>query len=342
MPEVLVETTARLHFGFTNLSTERNRLFGSLGVAIDRPHAEIRAEPADGVEAGGAAVETDGADLGWAAGDDARADLATVEEYARTAASLLGVDGARVAVESAIPAHVGLGSGTQLALGVLTAVAAAHGLHPDRRRLAPALGRGRRSGVGVAAFESGGFVYDAGQPTETVAAGDRWEVAPVVVGAPVPEDWRFVVAIREGATGRRGSDEAARMERAMERADPATAAEISTCLVDAVLPGVVTGDLTDFGTGVERVGRLNGEWYADSQDGVYRPAARPAVRTFRDHPDVAGAGQSSWGPAAYAVTRRDAAPAVAEAVDGTDTETFVARPDNTGHAVRRVGAPSGR
>ena len=46
MSDVIVETSARLHFGFLNLSIDRDRLFGSLGVAIDRPHTVIEASSA--------------------------------------------------------------------------------------------------------------------------------------------------------------------------------------------------------------------------------------------------------------------------------------------------------
>ncbi|MDY7082174.1 MAG: GHMP kinase, partial [Halobacteria archaeon] len=143
-----VETSARLHFGFANLSLARKRLYGGLGVAIDRPRTVVRAESSSELEV----ITTTNA-------KEAR-------NYAERAVELLGVEGASVEIEREIPRHVGLGSGTQLALAVVTAIAGAHDIEIDARQHAPSLGRGGRSGVGVATFERGGFVLDAGHPAE--------------------------------------------------------------------------------------------------------------------------------------------------------------------------------
>ncbi|MDZ5812445.1 GHMP kinase, partial [Halorubrum sp. AD140] len=147
---------ARLHFGFCNLSLSHERLYGALGLGLAEPRVVVDADPAKAVT-----VET-------LDGDDPAADPAIrddVREYARVAVDLLGVDGARVALRETLPRHAGLGSGTQLAAATLAAVAAAHDTEPSVRKRAPALGRGGRSGVGVATFEAGGFALDAGHPT---------------------------------------------------------------------------------------------------------------------------------------------------------------------------------
>ena len=44
---VSVETGCRLHLGFTNLSEDIGRCFGSIGVAIDRPGTSIVFEEHD-------------------------------------------------------------------------------------------------------------------------------------------------------------------------------------------------------------------------------------------------------------------------------------------------------
>ena len=179
-----VETGGRLHFGFLNLSLANERLYGSLGVALDQPRVVVEAEHADRAVCGH---------------DRAR-------PYVERACSLLDVPGADVAVREELPVHVGLGSGTQLALAVLAAVARVHDLAPEVRTRAPELGRGGRSGVGVATFESGGFVLDAGHPTERFTT-DRpprgeWEVPPVAARHDVPADWRFVLVLPEAEIGR--------------------------------------------------------------------------------------------------------------------------------------------
>ncbi|UPV74987.1 GHMP kinase [Halorussus limi] len=313
-----VAAGARLHFGFQNLSLAHERIYGSLGVALDSPAVEVTAERAEAVRC---------------SHDDADA-------YVRRAVELLGVPGANVTVERTLPRHVGLGSGTQLALAVLAAVASAHGREPRVRERAPKLGRGGRSGIGVATFESGGFVLDSGHPTERFTA-DRpergaWSVPSVAASHEVPDDWRFVVVLPDAEPGRNGDDEDASMRSVVERADPQLADEIAAVVTRRVLPAVAEDDPEAFGAAVAEVGRLNGAWYADEQGGVYRPPVGELVAELSGSPAVAGAGQSSWGPAVYAVTTERRAAAAREAARealsaaGVGGEVLVAEPRNRG------------
>jgi beta-ribofuranosylaminobenzene 5'-phosphate synthase len=321
-----VSTGGRLHFGFTNLSLSHERLYGGLGLALREPRTVVTAEPADAVDC-----------------DDQDAT-----EYARRAVSLLGLPGARVRVERSLPRHVGVGSGTQLALATLTAVARAHDVDPSVREFAPDLGRGGRSGVGVATFESGGFVLDAGHPTARFTtsrpADGEWTVPPVAATHPIPDEWRFLVLLPAVAPGRSGAAEDASMRTAVEQADPALSDRIAGVLTRRLLPAVATGNAERFGAAVEEVGRLNGAWYADEQGGTYRPPVGELVATLSDHAAVFGAGQSSWGPAVYGVTdetHTDAARTAGEdalAAAGIEGTVRVVRGRNRG---ARVTATAG-
>jgi beta-ribofuranosylaminobenzene 5'-phosphate synthase len=315
---VRVEAGARLHIGFGNLSLAHERLYGGVGVAIDEPRVRLVAESADEV----------------------RCPDPFLGECAVAACDLLGVAGVDLSVESTLPRHVGLGSGTQVALAALAAVAAAHDRPPAVRDRAPDLGRGGRSGVGVAAFERGGFVLDAGHPTErfTTAppADGEWTVPAVVARHEVPADWRFVLVVPDAEPGRSGDDEDESMRAIVENADPTVADELSTVLVRRLLPAVAEGRLEAFGDAVAAFGRLNGAWYADQQGGVYRPPAGRLIDALADHPAVRGVGQSSWGPTVYGVTdasmagrAREAAVKALTSADAEGTVQVVA-PDNEG------------
>ena len=287
----------RLHAGFQNLSLAHPRLYGGIGVALAEPRLVVEAEPAEGI--------------------DAEDGLA--REYAARAVDLLEVPGVRVSVPERLPRHVGLGSGTQLALATYAAVALAHGREPEVRAVAPALGRGGRSGVGVAAFEAGGFVVDAGHPTTRFTA-DRpadgeWTVPAVLARHAVPADWRFVLVVPAVDSGRSGDREDESMRTVVERADPGVADAIARVVLRELLPAVATGEIERFGTALARVGRLNGTWYADEQGGVYRPPVGRIVETLSRSPVVYGAGQSSWGPTVYGVTHASEASAAREAAE---------------------------
>lgn len=290
-----VTVGARLHVGFTNLSLSQPRLYGGIGLALAQPQTVVTAERAETVEA----------------------ESKTARTHAKRVVDRLDVPGAKVDIESSLPRHVGLGSGTRLALAIIRAIAGAYDRPVDIREHAPALGRGGRSGVGVATFERGGFVVDAGHPSSafTTDRPDRggWEVPPVAVRRSVPPTWRFVIVVPSEPAGRSGEAEDDAMRRVIEGADPGVANDVASALVQQVLPALSIDDVGRFGAGIEAIDRANGEWYADLQGGIYRPPADQLIERLRGADGVAGVGQSSWGPAVWAVTTTD------------DTETVATR-----------------
>ncbi len=119
----------------------------------------------------------------------------------------------RVVVTKAIPEHAGLGSGTQLALAVGCAFAKVFGLALAPRDIAGILDRGGRSGIGIGAFERGGFLVDGGR-----GAGDA--PPPITSRIEFPEDWRVVLILHPGARGctaRRRRRPSARCRRSRRR-----------------------------------------------------------------------------------------------------------------------------
>ncbi len=326
----IVSAGARLHFGFQNLSLARERLYGGIGVGLEEPRVTVVAEPADGVAA-----------------DDPLA-----REYAQRAVDLLEVSGVDLSLERRLPRHVGLGSGTQLALAVLAATAHAHGLEPRVRERAPALGRGGRSGVGVATFEAGGFVVDAGHPTgrfttDRPADGD-WTVPAVVARHDLPDEWRFLVVIPDAEPGRSGDDEDASIRSVIERADPTVADEIAGVLTRNLLPAAAEGRLEAFGDAIGEIGRKNGVWYTDAQGGVFRPPAGELVEYLEHCPVLCGVGQSSWGPAVYGVTdvaHAEEARAMARSAlesCGLEGEIVLSPPASDGVRIGRLAGHDGR
>jgi beta-ribofuranosylaminobenzene 5'-phosphate synthase len=334
---VTVSAGARLHFGFQNLSLAHDRLYGGVGVGVAEPRVAVRAEPADALAVDAAA------DAMPAVGGDERADRDAARQYAERAVDVLDVPGAHVTVERALPRHVGLGSGTQLALATYAAVARANDVEPRAREHAPALGRGGRSGVGVATFETGGFVVDAGHPTARFTTSEpargEWETPPVVARHALPDDWRFLLVVPDADAGRNGDDETESMRSVVERADGSVADAVAGALTRTLLPAAATNDRPRFADGVRELGRLNGTWYADEQGGVFRPPVGEIVESLAKSDAVGGIGQSSWGPAVYALTDTDretaALDAAHDALDaaGVDGDAMAVAPANGGARV---------
>ena len=94
---------------------------------------------------------------------------------------MLGLRGHhRLTVEQAIPRERPR-LGTQIALAVGAALRTLHGLPLDIEGDAVRMARGRRSGVGIASFGSGGVIVDAGKD-------DSAAPPPVVARLPFPEE----------------------------------------------------------------------------------------------------------------------------------------------------------
>jgi len=205
MTTVRVEAPARLHMGMLDASGAGARRFGGLGVAVERPAVVVEASPSDDLTVEGAEVE--------------RA-LAVAE---RCHAALGLTTGARVRVLEAIPSHVGLGSGTKLALAVTAAFAALAERSPDP---AVAARVGARSPDAVAAARLAGsssVAEVAGWSSDAVAA------ARLAGSSSVAE-----------VAGR--SPDAGAAARVGERSpDAAAAAPVAGWSTDAEVPGHVAG-----------------------------------------------------------------------------------------------------
>jgi beta-ribofuranosylaminobenzene 5'-phosphate synthase len=275
-----VEAPARLHLGMLAAAGDGARRFGGLGVSIGRPAAVVEAQVAGELSA-------DGPD----------AERALV--FARRCREALGLSGgAHVRVVEAIPPHVGLGSGTKLALAVAQALALLAGRTLDAPVLALAAGRAARSAVGMWTFALGGLVVEGG-----VRRGSDVP-APLLARHAIPDDWRVVVVIPAAEPGLSGTPEA----EAFGRLVPSTerSAAIAQLVLTSLLPALIECDVEEFGSALTRIQQLVGDSFAAAQGGRFHPRAGRLVEALLRH-GAAGAGQSSWGPAVYGVVGSEAA-----------------------------------
>jgi beta-RFAP synthase len=274
---IRVEAPARLHLGMLAVGDAGTRRFGGLGVAVERPAVVLEASPADELTVEGA---------------DAERALA----FAERCRDALGLPGAHLRVLEAIPSHVGLGSGTKLALAVAQALAAVHGRALDAPALAAAAGRAARSAVGMWTFALGGLVVEGGVRDEGSA--------PLLMRHAMPDDWRIVIVVPDAEPGLSGPAEAQAFERLVPSAE--RSATIAQLVLTSLLPALVERELEEFGDALTRVQQLVGDEFSSMQGGRFPPRAGGLVDALLEG-GAAGAGQSSWGPAVYGVVGSEAA-----------------------------------
>ncbi len=277
---VRVEAPARLHLGMLAVAGDGPRRFGGIGVAIDRPAVVIEARAAAELSAEGADAE--------------RALM-----FARRCREALGLSGgAHVRVVEAVPQHVGLGSGTKLALAVAQALATLAGRTVDTPALAEAAGRAARSAVGMWTFALGGFVVEGGVRRDTTRP------APLLAHHRVPDEWRVVLVIPEAEPGLSGGAEEAAFGELVPSAERSAA--IAQLVLTSLLPALVENDVGEFGAALTAVQELVGDAFAAVQGGRFHPRAGGLVEALL-RGGAAGAGQSSWGPAVYGVVGSESA-----------------------------------
>jgi beta-RFAP synthase len=273
--DVTVTVPARLHLGFFDLHGGLGRRFGSIGVAISDLQTRIAIQRAAATEITG--PESD-----------------RIERYLATMQRDLGIAGAhRINVLEAVPAHAGLGSGTQLALAVAAAVRRLHDLPLDVAADAIRLDRGARSGAGVGLFHHGGLVVDGGR-------GPAMRPAPVIAQMPVPESWCVLVVLDPSRQGKHGLEEIAAFEK-LPPFSADLAAHLCHLVLMKALPSLAEQDLAGFGSAITELQQRLGDYYAPAQGGSRFMS--PDVAAVLDALAGAGAtgiGQSSWGPTAFA------------------------------------------
>jgi beta-RFAP synthase len=209
--------------------------------------------------------------------------------------------GAHVRIDRAIPAHSGLGSGTQLALSVARALAELHGVSATAPELARAVGRAQRSAVGTWTFAGGGLVVEGGR-----LDAERDRPGPLLTRLPFPHSWRCVLVLPNAQPGVSGAREAEAFA-ALPVPPDRDAARVAHLVLMAMLPALVEDDVDRFGAALTEVQEINGRWFAPAQGGPFAQGVPTAVIRFMRARGVPGVGQSSWGPAVYAITRGDTA-----------------------------------
>jgi beta-ribofuranosylaminobenzene 5'-phosphate synthase len=248
---VRVEAPARLHLGMLAVAGDGPRRFGGLGVSVDRPVVVVEATAAGELSAEGA---------------DAERALAFARRC-RDALELTG--GAHLRVVRAIPPHVGLGSGTKLALAVAQALAALDDRTVDAPELAEAVGRAARSAVGTWTFALGGLVVEGG------VRRDVERPAPLLLHHPMPDEWRVVLVIPQAEPGLSGPAEEEAFRRLVP--SPERSAEIAQLVLTSLLPALVEEDLEEFGGALTRIQQLVGDAFAEVQGGRFHPRGGAVV-----------------------------------------------------------------
>lgn len=259
--------------GFIDLSGSLGRHFGSIGIALNEINTRLTLTQADQRRISGPSTQ--------------RADRCLTQ-----LCDVLNVsDRVSIAIETAIPEHVGLGSGTQMALAIGSALNAYYGLGLTVRDIASVMDRGLRSGIGIGVFEHGGLVVDGGRGEKTITP-------PVLVHLDVPADWRFILVFDRRGQGLHGEQEIAAFE-ALPTFPQHEAEHLCYLIMMQGLPAVAEHDLKQFGHVISQLQTAVGKHFAPAQGGIYASKEVDKAMAWLTQQGAVAVGQTSWGPTGF-------------------------------------------
>ena len=343
-----VKTPGRLHLGMVSFGVPGIRAYGGVGVMIDRPGVHIRMTrgrraPGDRFHATGPLADRAAAFArscveAWRVDDDAACTIEVMQ----------------------VPdSHAGLGSGTQLGLAVAagmrrlfrppatlaTSEAVVRFDTSDAVELARAVGRGRRSCVGVYGFSGGGLIVEGGRfvPADRGRDDDASRsFSPLLARVRLPAAWRCVVFGMRDAVGLHGDAE----KQAFASLPPVPreiSAELSRIALMELLPAAVEGQFAEFSDALWRYGLLAGKPFEQASSSL--PYAQSTAQLIESLQSLGsrGCGQSSWGPTVMACCESDqAADTLVSRFASTDLAsryyTLIARFDSQGAELREIGS----
>jgi beta-ribofuranosylaminobenzene 5'-phosphate synthase len=270
-----------------DLNGDLGRLYGSIGVTLSNPKTEISVEP--------------GRSLSVKCGDDNTHQK--ILELVATFSKHYQIDpNVTIRVFDSIPEHKGLGSGTQLALSIATAMANIFGIEAGAYELSGVMGRGVRSSIGSWGFERGGLIIDSGK--KKINDGNTDAAPPKIVARyDFPDEWKFLIVVPEEKQGLSGEQET----KAIQFVHPSKkiSEEICRLVMIKLLPSLIDMDIKGFGKALSEIDCRTGLFFKPIQGGIYCEKLSYELIDQLLELGVYGTGQSSWGPAVYGLVLKE-------------------------------------
>ncbi|NYT00317.1 MAG: beta-ribofuranosylaminobenzene 5'-phosphate synthase [Methanocellales archaeon] len=318
---IRIVTPSRIHITLIDLNGSLGRVDGGIGIALNNPSIVISAEKSDEISIEG---------------------KSGLSKQIIKGAELISKNhgGVHIKIERDIPSHIGLGSSTQAYLAGGMAVNRVYDLGLSVIEVAKKVQRGGTSGIGVTAFERGGFILDGGHLFDEKgfmpSSASRALPPPVILHHDFP-DWGVLLVIPhdkgdpssiKGASGMREV-------KIFQEECPIPIKEVQTLshiILMELLPALIEKDLHSFGSSINRIQKIGFK----RREVDLQPQARKIMNVVLES-GAAGAGMSSFGPLIYGIT--DSPLEVKNAIKdrlGESIEILTTNARNSGASIRFI------
>ncbi|MGC9516787.1 MAG: beta-ribofuranosylaminobenzene 5'-phosphate synthase [Methanomicrobiales archaeon] len=298
---MIIKTPSRLHLTLIDMNGAYGRIDGGVGITIENPQLVLEAEsiPEKNIEIIFDSSNKESSNLN----KDLRNNyIFKIESAANKMSDFLNIGhGFKFTVKKLYLSHSGLGSGTQLSLAVGKAVVNISGEEVKTQQIAKIVGRGGTSGIGVAAFDYGGFLVDGGHEKSQKAdflpsSASSASPPPVIARYNFPEDWKIILAIPNIDDRVSGLKEI----NIFQEYCPIPLKEVqklSHLILMKMMPAVLEKDLDSFGFSVNQIQEVG---FKKIELKLQNPVIKKIMDNMRSS-GADGVGMSSFGPTIYAV-----------------------------------------
>lgn len=326
--KVYVKSPSRLHFTLIDLNGELGRIDGGVGVALNYPNVILEASKSESIVIEGLMINK-------------------VKRLAEKFIKAMDIKEAfKINVKKVIPNHVGLGSSTQLSLSIASALAKLFNIKADVKYLAEVMGRGGTSGIGIAAFQYGGFIVDGGHPFKKrggkkaflPSRAAKAKPPPIIIRCDFPLEWGFVIAIPNLPKGLYGKKEVEAF-KAICPTPSSEAEKISRLILMKMLPALKELNIKEFGEALTELQNIS-----PTKKSLMHPIVKKCIEKMLDN-GAYGAGQSSWGPSVYGLVKgKNKAEKLIKSIksfikdeENIDGEVFYSNVNNKGAIIKILG-----
>ena len=271
---IKINSPSRLHLGFIELDKSAPRNFGSLGLTISKFQNVIEIK------------------------ESKKYEIATknlyvklkINEVFKKFKKKFFLKPFRIEVYETTPSHIGLGSGTQLALTVGLLISEFHNLKLSFKDIVKISGRGLRSGVGIESFNNGGFIVDCGK-------GQITTIPPVFFRTEWPDEWKIILILDNSFKGLSGNDEKKQFGK-ISKIDPNISMVNSQTLLMNIIPSIIENNFINFCKGIQIIQKnMSRVFYNNEKKFASKGVER--IFNFLSKKKIMGYGQSSWGPSGF-------------------------------------------
>ncbi|MDR2944585.1 MAG: beta-ribofuranosylaminobenzene 5'-phosphate synthase [Methanosarcinales archaeon] len=283
-----LKTPSRIHMGLIDMNGGFGRLDGSVGLALADGGLSLRAQKAETVIVTGQ--------------DETGQAVPCRPEFSVQIADIISPllpenEGVEFEFLSPVRQHIGLGSGTQIALSAAAAVNSLYNLGKSVKELAQITHRGGTSGIGVLAFEHGGFIVDSGHKTADKngflpSSRSTAPPADLLLRLDFP-DWDIVVAVppKVGING----DAEKHFFQSVCPIPIEEVREVSHIVLMQMIPSLLEQNIEGLGKAVNQLQKTG---FKKHEVAVQPPEVKSVIGMMLKN-GLHGAGISSFGPAVY-------------------------------------------